>query len=90
MRNSNEYSIKLNLYNKNNPGEITRFFSVVFDTRKVNFSVQNKEKLVDELGPKIKLKDLYRQANKLLRNKEFLIQDPDGYLLRFIQDLGEK
>ena len=25
----------------------------------------------------------YRQNNKLLGNKEFLIQDPDGYLLRF-------
>ena len=28
--------------------------------------------------------------NKLLGNKEFLIQDPDGYLLRFSEDLGEK
>ena len=32
----------------------------------------------------------YRQNNKMLGNKEFLIQDPDGYLLRFMQDLGEK
>ena len=32
----------------------------------------------------------YRQNNKLLGNKEFLIQDPDGYLLRFFEDLGEK
>lgn len=32
----------------------------------------------------------YRQGNKLLGNKEFLIQDPDGYLLRFSEDLGEK
>ena len=32
----------------------------------------------------------YRQDNKVLGNKEFLIQDPDGYLLRFFQDLGEK
>ena len=32
----------------------------------------------------------YRQGNKLLGNKEFLIQDPDGYLLRFFEDLGEK
>lgn len=32
----------------------------------------------------------YRQDEKLLGNKEFLIQDPDGYLLRFMQDLGEK
>ena len=32
----------------------------------------------------------YRQDNKLLGNKEFLIQDPDGYLIRLAQDLGEK
>ena len=32
----------------------------------------------------------YRQDDKLLGNKEFLIQDPDGYLLRFTEDLGEK
>ena len=32
----------------------------------------------------------YRQNNKLLGNKEFLVQDPDGYLLRFSEDLGEK
>lgn len=32
----------------------------------------------------------YGQNDRLLGNKEFLIQDPDGYLLRFIQDLGEK
>ena len=33
------------------------------------------------------LKELF---NKLLGNKEFLVQDPDGYLLRFSEDLGEK
>ncbi len=32
----------------------------------------------------------YRQGSKLLGNKEFLVQDPDGYLLRFSEDLGEK
>ena len=32
----------------------------------------------------------YRQDDKLLGNKEFLIQDPDVYLLRFSKDLGEK
>lgn len=32
----------------------------------------------------------YRQNDKLLGNMEFLIQDPDGYLLRFSKDLGEK
>ena len=32
----------------------------------------------------------YRQNDKILGNKEFLVQDPDGYLLRFSEDLGEK
>lgn len=32
----------------------------------------------------------YRQDNKLLGNKEFLVQDSDGYLLRFSENLGEK
>ena len=32
----------------------------------------------------------YRQDNRLLGNKEFLIQDSDGYLLRFSEDLGER
>ena len=30
----------------------------------------------------------YRQDEKLLGNKEFLVQDPDGYLLRFSEDIG--
>jgi catechol 2,3-dioxygenase-like lactoylglutathione lyase family enzyme len=32
----------------------------------------------------------YRQGSKLLGCREFLVQDPDGYLLRFSQDIGEK
>ena len=32
----------------------------------------------------------YRQDDKLLGNKEFLVMDPDGYILRFAEDLGEK
>ena len=32
----------------------------------------------------------YRQEDRMLGNKEFLIQDPDGYLLRFSEDLGER
>jgi len=32
----------------------------------------------------------YRQDEKLLGNKEFLVQDPDGYLIRISQDLGQK
>ncbi|MCX6759173.1 MAG: VOC family protein [Candidatus Nealsonbacteria bacterium] len=32
----------------------------------------------------------YRQDNQFLGNKEFLVKDPDGYLLRFAEDLGAK
>ena len=32
----------------------------------------------------------YRQNNKLIGNREFLIKDPDGYLLRFAEDLGSR
>ena len=32
----------------------------------------------------------YRANNRLIGQKEFLIMDPDGYLLRFAQNLGEK
>ena len=32
----------------------------------------------------------YRQNNKLIGNREFLIKDPDGYLLRFVEDLGSR
>ncbi len=40
---------------------------------------------------KIKLKEnWYRQNNNLLGAREFLVLDPDGYLLRFSQDIGIK
>ena len=32
----------------------------------------------------------YRQDGKLLGCNEFLVQDPDGYLLRFSEDFGSK
>jgi len=32
----------------------------------------------------------YRRDDKLLGNRQFLIQDPDGYLLRFFEDLGSR
>ena len=32
----------------------------------------------------------YRKEDKLMGCKEFLVKDPDGYLLRFSEDLGEK
>lgn len=32
----------------------------------------------------------YRKGNKEVGHKEFLVQDPDGYLLRFSTSLGER
>ncbi len=32
----------------------------------------------------------YRQSDKLLGVKEMLVLDPDGYLLRFSQSIGQK
>jgi len=32
----------------------------------------------------------YRQGHILLGRREFLVMDPDGYLLRFAQSLGER
>lgn len=56
MQDLKQYSIELNLYNKNNPVELTRFFSVSFDTSKINLSAKRKEKLVDELYKETKVK----------------------------------
>ncbi len=46
-----------------------------------------------DLGSKIFLpleKKWYQVDGKLLGNHQFIVHDPDGYLLRFSQDLGEK
>ena len=64
----------------------------------INFQLEinNISKVYDSLknaGYKIAFdieENWYRQNSKLLGNKEFLIQDPDGYLLRFFEDIGEK
>ena len=34
--------------------------------------------------------DWYRSGDVLLGNRQFLVQCPDGYLLRFFEDLGER
>ena len=63
----------------------------------INFQldVKNVDKIYSALKEKYPIsfemeENWYRQDNKLLGSKEFLIQDPDGYLLRFSEDLGEK
>ena len=32
----------------------------------------------------------YRKNDRQVGNRQFLVQDPDGYLLRFFENLGEK
>ncbi len=32
----------------------------------------------------------YRQDETLLGNRQFVVQDPDGYLLRFFRDIGQR
>ena len=32
----------------------------------------------------------YRRDDVLLGNRQFVVQDPDGYLLRFFQDIGTR
>ena len=66
--------------------------------RGINFQIEVKDvdRLVNSLRKnkypiKMKLQDnWYRVKGVLLGNREFLVMDPDGYLLRFAQDLGIK
>lgn len=66
--------------------------------RGINFQieVENIESIVEALEKNnypIKMlpeENWYRKENELLGNKELLIMDPDGYLLRFSQDIGIK
>ncbi len=55
---------------------------------------------IDEIYKKLKIESIslfldleekwYEAWDKLVWNKQFIIQDPDGYLLRFFKDLWEK
>lgn len=66
--------------------------------RGVNFQITVKdvnsiiESLKDNDWPLFAdLKDnWYKKEDKLIGCREFLVQDPDGYLLRFSQDIGTK
>lgn len=66
--------------------------------RGINFQIE-----IKEISPIIKLiennkyklfknpeDNWYKKDNKMLGVKEFLVQDPDGYLLRFSQNIGTK
>ncbi len=66
--------------------------------RGVNFQIETNE--IDHLVESLKKnrhpikimpeENWYRKGNELVGNKEFLVTDPDGYLLRFAQDLGRR
>jgi catechol 2,3-dioxygenase-like lactoylglutathione lyase family enzyme len=66
--------------------------------RGINFQikVENIQPILDNLKGKdypifVEPKEnWYRKDDLLLGNKEFLVQDPDGYLLRFAENLGTK
>ncbi len=66
--------------------------------RGINFEIKtnNIDQLyadVQKAGIKIFLlieEKWYRANNIELGNRQFIVQDPDGYMLRFAQDLGER
>ena len=59
--------------------EVTKIQPILNNLKKNNYSlfVEPKE-------------NWYRKNNQLIGNKEFLIKDLDGYLLRFTENLGVK
>ncbi len=66
--------------------------------RGINFQIQVKK--IDPLLRKLKKNKIklfaepeekwYRVGKVKIGNKQFLVQDPDGYLLRFFEDLGSR
>ena len=64
MAKNESYSIKLNLYNGKNPFELNKFYSISFDTSKINLSTKQTEKLVD---------GFYKEMN--IKRKDELMDD---------------
>ncbi|MFH1506031.1 MAG: VOC family protein [archaeon] len=62
-------------------------FQIEVDKIQPILNILKKRKYPIFIEPK---ENWYRQDNVLLGNKEFLIQDPDGYLLRFSEDMETK
>ncbi len=91
--NGAQLMLEENLNSDWNTGKLEKPFG-----RGINFQIEVKDvqSLLDSLEKnkypiKIPLKEnWYRQDKVLLGNKEFLVMDPDGYLLRFSQDIGKK
>ncbi len=57
--------------------------------KKINPLLQRLKKYKVKLFVELEEK-WYKVKNSKLGNKQFLVQDPDGYLLRFFEDLGTK
>lgn len=66
--------------------------------RGINFEIQVEN--IDEMLKKLKEANIelfleleekwYRKGDIECGNKQFLVQDPDGYLLRFFEDIGDR
>lgn len=56
MEKTESYSIELNLYNGKNPFELNKFYSILFDTSKINLSTKQTEKLVDQFYKEMNIK----------------------------------
>ncbi len=56
MAKNESYSIKLNLYNGKNPFELNKFYSISFDTNKINLSTKQTDKLVEQFYKEMNIK----------------------------------
>lgn len=56
MEKTESYSIELNLYNGKNPFELNKFYSISFDTNKINLSTKQTDKLVEQFYKEMNIK----------------------------------
>jgi len=83
------------------PGSTDNWIVATLETpfgRGINLRIETKE--VDVLYARVKEADAkiflpiedkwYRGTDVDRGNRQFIVQDPDGYLLRFFQDLGQR
>jgi catechol 2,3-dioxygenase-like lactoylglutathione lyase family enzyme len=66
-----------------------RGINLQINTRDINSVLQSLLKINYPINNKIE-ENTYNVDNKIIFSKELLIMDPDGYLLRFSQDIEEK
>ncbi len=63
-----------------------RGINISMEVDDINYIYNNLKKNNYPLFKEIMINE-YRENEKILRQKEFLVLDPDGYLLRFNQDI---